>query len=188
MVTMKCGIVLGTALLILEGLAALLPAQNPEPPAATFRLGGKVDNLTLGDLRGQAAQLFDLGRDAQATVALFIATQCPVSNDYNERMAALEREYSAKGIKFLAINSNRQEPGAEIADHAARHGFGFAVYKDENNVLADLLGASVTPEAYLFDRSWTMRYHGRIDDHRAVAKVTVSDLRNALIRRSKSAI
>lgn len=111
---------------------------------------------------------------------MFIATQCPISNDYNQRMAALDRDYSAKGVRFIGINANRQESIPEVAEHAAKHGFGFTVYKDENNVIADLFGASVTPEVYVFDTSWTLRYHGRIDDSRPVAKVTVSDLRNAL--------
>jgi len=155
-------------------------AQNGGPPAPTFRVGGKVDNLTLRDLKGQSSQLRDLGRDSKITALMFIATQCPVSNDYNQRMVALHRDYASKGVKFLAINSNRQELVPEVAEHAARNGFAFPLFKDENNVLADLFGASVTPEIYVFDNTWTMRYHGRIDDSRPMDKVTVSDLRNSL--------
>lgn len=154
-------------------------AQNSGLPPP-FKLGAKVDNLTLRDLKGQAFQLYDLGRESRLTVLMFISTQCPISNDYNQRMVALDRDYSPKGVKFLALNSNKQESIPEIAEHASGNGFGFALYKDENNVLADLFGASVTPEIYVLDNTWTIRYHGRIDDSRPVEKVTVSDLRNAL--------
>ncbi len=46
--------------------------------------------------------------------------------------------------------------------------------------MADYLGASVTPEAYLFDHDWVLRYHGRIDDSRNPANITTRDLRGAL--------
>jgi hypothetical protein len=32
----------------------------------------------------------------------------------------------------------------------------------------------------VFDASWTLRYHGRIDDNQAGTKITSPDLRNAL--------
>src|SRR3989442_12214597 len=51
---------------------------------------------------------------------------------------------------------------------------------DLDNHVADYLGASVTPEAYLFAPDWTLRYHGRIDDSRDPALITTSDLRAAL--------
>jgi thiol-disulfide isomerase/thioredoxin len=159
-------------------LAASLSAQAPPEPK--FKIGGKVENLTLRDVKGQGAPLYGLGTDSKLRVVMFIATQCPVSNAYNERMAALDKEYGAKGVKFLAVNSNRQEPAAEVGEHAAKHGFGFPVFKDENNVVADVFGASVTPEIYVFDSGWTLRYHGRIDDNQAGARITAPDLRNAL--------
>jgi hypothetical protein len=111
---------------------------------------------------------------------MFIATQCPVSNAYNERMAALSREYGAKGVAFVGINSNRQESVEEIAGHAAQHGFAFPVLKDVGNVQADHFGAQVTPEIYVYDPGWVLRYHGRIDDDRSGANVKSQDLRQAL--------
>ncbi len=160
-----------------------LSAQKPPDvavPAPTFRVGGKVDNLALRDLKGGDHNLFDLGKGSPVRVLLFIATQCPVSNAYNERMVELDRDYVPRNVKFIAINSNRQESVPEVESHAAKHGFTFTVYKDEGNVLADLFGASVTPEIYVFDKNWTMRYHGRIDDSQPVEKVTTRDLRTAL--------
>src|SRR3989442_2097705 len=46
---------------------------------------------------------------------------------------------------------------------------------DLDNHVADYLGASVTPEAYLFAPDWTLRYHGRIDDSRDPALITRSE-------------
>ncbi len=78
------------------------------------------------------------------------------------------------------VNANRNEPPEEVAQHAAEKALGFPIVKDPEDHVADLLGASVTPEAYLFDTSWTLRYHGRIDDSRNPANITTRDLRAAL--------
>jgi hypothetical protein len=67
-----------------------------------------------------------------------------------------------------------------VARHAADKGLGFTILKDADDHVADLLGASVTPEAYLFDKTWTLRYHGRIDDSREPESITTRDLRSAL--------
>ena len=95
-------------------------------------------------------------------------------------MAELAREYTARGFAVIGANSNRSEPADEVARHAAEKGLGFTILKDLDNHVADYLGASVTPEAYLFAPDWTLHYHGRIDDSRNPAHITTSDLRAAL--------
>ncbi len=60
------------------------------------------------------------------------------------------------------------------------HNFLFTVYKDENNVVADRFGASVTPETYVIDETGTIRYHGSIDDSQNLSRVTTQRLRLAL--------
>ncbi|MGB9605483.1 MAG: redoxin domain-containing protein, partial [Bryobacteraceae bacterium] len=114
------------------------------------------------------------------TAILFIATRCPISNDYNERMKAIYKDYSARGVKFVFINANSTEPAAEVAEHARKWGFPFKVYKDDNNVVADRFGAQFTPEVYVLDRDGVIRYHGAIDDSRSADRVTKHYLRTAL--------
>jgi peroxiredoxin len=95
-------------------------------------------------------------------------------------MNALYREYSARGVKFIGINSNATEPAQEVASHAAKHGFGFTVYKDINNVVADRFGAQVTPEVFVVDRNGVIAYHGAIDDSQNPANVKTQGLKLAL--------
>jgi peroxiredoxin len=161
------------AVIAAVGLAVALPA------AGAVAIGEKLQPFKLNDATGKTVDLARL-QGKNAVVLMFIATQCPVSNAYNERMAALSREYAAKGVAFVGINSNRQESVEEIAGHAAQHGFGFPVLKDVGNVQADHFGAQVTPEIYVYDPGWVLRYHGRIDDDRSGANVKSQDLRNAL--------
>jgi len=143
-----------------------------------FRLGAPVTNFGLTDVKANQVSFANLRGDI--TVVMFIATQCPVSNAYNDRMKALYNGYAPKGVKFVVINSNSSEPAAEVAAHAAAHGFPFPVYKDPGNVVADRFGAQVTPETYVLDRTGVIRYHGSIDDSQNPANIKSQGLHLAL--------
>jgi len=137
-----------------------------------------MKEFQLSDLQGKPVAIDTGGSDV--TALLFIATKCPISNDYNERMNAIYKEFAPKGVKFVFVNANSSEPAAEVADHAKQHQFAFAVYKDEGNLLADRLNAQATPEVFVFDRKGDLRYHGYVDDSRNAANIKVQGLRMAL--------
>ena len=139
----------------------------------------KVDNFTLEDYSGAKHSLTDYTK-SRAIVLMFIATQCPVSNSYNERMNDLFRDYGDKDIAFVAINSNKSESLEEIKKHALEKGFKFPVLKDWKNVVADRLGATVTPEIFVLSPDLEILYHGRIDNSSRIDRVTSRDLRDAL--------
>ena len=65
---------------------------------------------------------------ADATVLIFISTQCPISNSYNDRMNALYKEYAGKNVQFVFANANANESPDEIQQHAHANHFGFKVY------------------------------------------------------------
>lgn len=146
--------------------------------AQDFKVGSQVSDFSLKQLDGSPVQFSAL--KGNTTVLIFISVQCPVSNSYNERMNALYQDYAPKGVKFIAINANRTEPASAVMEHARAHNFQFAVYKDENNVVADKFGATVTPETYVIDSTGAIRYHGSIDDSQEISRVTTQRLRLAL--------
>jgi len=172
----KLTLVLGVAVL---AVAVWVWARQASAPASQVALGNKVSNVPLVTLTGTPVALYDYS-GPHGTLVIFVATRCPVSNDYNQRMAEVARDYLARGFAVIGINSNRNEPPDEVAQHASEKGLGFAILKDPENRVADYLGASVTPEAYVFGSNWMLRYHGRVDDSRNLAKVTTHDLRTAL--------
>lgn len=139
----------------------------------------KVQNFTLEDYNGVKHSLSDY-RDTKAIVLMFIATQCPVSNSYNGRMNDLYRDYHNKNVAFVAINSNKTESIEDIKNHAQEKGFKFPILKDWKNIIADKLGATVTPEIYVLNPSFEIVYHGRIDNSSKIERVTSNDLRNTL--------
>jgi len=155
---------------------AVLGVMSASLLAAGLGVGSSVPDFTVKDYDGRDVRFSELKGDV--TVVLFIATRCPISNDYNERMKSIYADYSSKGVKFVFINSNNTEPPEEVQQHAREHGFQFTVYKDPGNVVADLFGAQFTPEAYLI-KGDKIVYHGRIDDSRS-GPVNDHTLRNAL--------
>jgi len=142
-------------------------------------IGSKAPPFSLKDVDGKEHSLAGFLENKLVAV-MFIATQCPVSNAYNERMVELNKDYASRGVAFVGINSNKQEGVEEIKDHSASNGFKFAVLKDPGNVVADAFGAKVTPEVFVISPDGTVRYHGRIDDSKDADDVTSQDLRAAL--------
>lgn len=139
-----------------------------------------VESFSLKDVNGKTHSLTDYSK-SKAIVVMFIATQCPVSNDYNSRMAKIYEEYKDKNVTFLGINSNKAESVSEIKSHASKNNLKFPVLKDEKNIIADKFAASFTPEIYILDpSSFNILYHGRIDDSRDESGITSKDLSKAL--------
>ena len=165
-------------------LAALvvLSAASPGAGASDLKIGGPAPDFTLPAASdGKAVALKDLLARNKAVAIVFVATKCPVSNAYNTRMAALGKEYAANGIPLVGINSNKTEPAADVKEHAEKHGFTFAVLKDDGNKIADAYGASHTPEVFVVDPKGNLIYHGRIDENQDDPKnVRSPDLRNTL--------
>jgi len=146
---------------------------------AAQETGKKAADFTLQDFSGKTYTL-SKDEDSKAIVVMFIATRCPVSNAYNERMVALYKDYVPKGVSFVAINSNKQEDIEEVKEHAEEHNFQFRVLKDPGNKVADAYDAQVTPEIYVVNSNLELLYHGRIDNSQREEGVDSKDLRNAL--------
>ncbi len=156
--------------------AALFLMASASVFGAGLGVGSEVPEFELKSVEGADVAYSDISGDV--TVVAFIATKCPISNDYNERMNAIYGDYARKGVKFVFINSNKAEDAAEVKAHAAENGFKFSVYKDPGNVVADRFGAEVTPEIFLV-KGGKVVYHGRIDDART-GEIKHHSLREAL--------
>jgi peroxiredoxin len=157
--------------------AALTGPAVAEAPA----IGAPAPAFQLTTLDGKTFSLAEATKSHKLVVVMFIATKCPYSNAYNDRMRDMAKEYAGKDVLFVGINSNSTEPADEVRAHAREHGFDFPIMKDPGNRVADLYDARRTPEVYVIDGSGILRYHGRIDEnYEEPAKVSSPDLKNAL--------
>ncbi len=143
-----------------------------------FAVGAKLENFTLPDVSG-TQQSFDRLKGKNGAVIVWVSAQCPVVKAYNERINQVADELKAKGINLIGINSNATESLDYAASGAKEAGYKFPVLIDKGNVLADKLGASVTPEFYYFDTENVLLYHGALDNDRSGKNVTTNYLRDA---------
>jgi peroxiredoxin len=165
---------LGMILCLLALAAAPALAEAPA-------IGSAAPTFSLTTLDGKLLSLADATKANSLVVLMFISTQCPYSNAYNDRMRDMAAVYAKKGVQFVGINSNKTETVQEAAAHAKKHGHTFTIVKDPGNKVADLYDARHTPEIYIVDKDGKLRYHGRIDEnYEDAAKVSSPDLKNAL--------
>lgn len=176
---MKRSLILSAVLLLAMTAAfTLVPSAPASGKSGGAAVGEPAPDFTLRDLAGRKHEL--AGYRGKITVIAFLATKCPISNDYNERVRAIAEEYGAKGIVFLGINASSDETVEMARAHAERNGFRFPLLKDESGSVADAYGAMRTPEIYIVDARGVIRYHGRIDNSRDPARASRHDLRAAL--------
>ena len=129
--------------------------------------------LLTGACAGEAPVFRDLagavvdpwpGTGHAVTVWVFVTTDCPISNAYAPEIAAIERDLRARGGRLIVVHTDASRSHEQRAEHARAYGLGGPVIADPSGALVRHAGASVTPEAAVFDADGVLRYRGRIDD------------------------
>jgi hypothetical protein len=119
------------------------------------------------------------------TVLIFVSVDCPVSNRYAPDIKRLYDTFTARGIRFRLVYPNPLDNRDAISRHLAAFGYPPIADRDRAHTLVRMAGASVTPEAAVFDAHQRLVYRGRIDDRfvelgRERPAATRHDLRDAL--------
>jgi len=132
--------------------------------ASSPSIGHRVQPFKMKDYRGKDHSLASILQGKKAAAIVFLGTECPLAKLYGPRMEELSKEFAAKGVAFIAINSNRQDAVTEMDGFVRQHGLTFPFLKDLGNKVADDFGATRTPEAFVLDAQCVIRYQGRIDN------------------------
>ena len=166
-------------------LAILLVAGGPVAAEddAGAKLGTKIANVSFKNADGKATALYDL-TDKKAIVIIFLNFECPNSTGYAPILAEMAQRYGDKGVAFLGV-CNSDDDAAALAVLAKDFKLGFPVYKDEKSAAVTALKAETTPEVFVIDHNFILRYRGRIDDAFSArlkknARITSHDLTKAL--------
>lgn len=105
-----------------------------------------------------------LAAGARATVLVFTAVDCPISNRYAPEVRRLAARYAARDVRFWIVYANVGERPDAARAHATDFAYDLPVILDGDATLADRAGAEVTPEVAVFDARGALVYRGRIDD------------------------
>ena len=153
-------------------------AFDDAPLVESMPVGATVENFRLPDTNGIERSLDEL-KGENGSIVVFVSAQCPVVKQYNERISQFAADFEAKGINVIGINSNSSESLEWMRSHAAEK-YQFPVLIDKGNVLADKLGANVTPEIFYLNEKNVLVYHGAIDNSTSGDEITQNYLRDAV--------
>lgn len=153
----------------------MLPLGTPAP---AFALQDAVTHktITLSDVRSEIA-----------TVVIFMCNHCPYVKHILQSLVETARRYQAKGIRFVAINSNDisaypEDSPERMHEYAQEFGYPFPYLFDPTQTVAKAYQAACTPDFYVFDKNLECIYRGRFDDSTPGNNIPVTgkDLASAL--------
>lgn len=130
-------------------------------------LGTQAPQFKLKSTEGDWVSLDNyLGK--RGVVILFICNHCPYVIHIAPVLAKLAKVYQAKGIEFIAINSNdsSQYPAddfAHMVSEKEKRGYSFAYLHDAEQTVAKAYDAVCTPDIFLFDEQHKLVYRGQFD-------------------------
>jgi peroxiredoxin len=147
-------------------------------------LGTRAPAFKLPDPDGR---LHSLPAEAPACLVMFICNHCPFVRHVRDELAAIGRDYGARGVAIVAINSNDiskypADGPAKMREESEAAGYDFPYVLDEDQAVAQAYHAACTPDFFVFDQARALRYRGQLDDSRPGngKPVTGRDLRAAL--------
>jgi peroxiredoxin len=105
---------------------------------------------------------------APATVLVFTCNHCPYALAWQDRIADVARDYGARGVRVLAINSNDADRYPRDSLDAMRDRVGsedwpMPYLHDATQEVAREYGAKVTPDVFVLDAEGRLRYRGAPD-------------------------
>ncbi|MGQ0511756.1 MAG: thioredoxin family protein [Betaproteobacteria bacterium] len=152
--------------------------------AAAPAVGQPAPDFTLSDVSGKPVKLSD--QKGKFVVLEWVNPECPyVQKHYNSaNMPNLQKEFGAKSVTWLAINSTRQghsefkSPEEMTAWMKKTGGAPAATLLDRDSKVGKLYGAVTTPHMYVIDPKGTLVYVGAIDDKRSTRESDVKTAKN----------
>ena len=122
------------------GLVALLPVR-------------------VADADGRAIEPLAV-RGGPAAVLVFVGVDCPISNAYAPDLRRIMADHPA--VPFYLVYTGATAAAAKA--HAAAYGYACPALVDPRHLLADRVGATVTPEVAVVADGGRVLYRGRVDD------------------------
>lgn len=95
---------------------------------------------------------------------MFLAPDCPLSRRYTLTLDGLRAQFEADGVRFYGLIAGYYFERKEVEDFVNQYRLNFTVLLDRNMELANLFGATRTPEVFVVDSHGNTLYRGAIDN------------------------
>src|SRR5207245_2384058 len=106
-------------------------------------------------------------------------------NSYVPEMNRIRDAYAGRGVQVYGVQADTTTADADVARYAKDYRYAFPLLIDRRQVLVQLSGATVTPEAVVLSPEGKVLYKGRIDNRvedfgKQRPEATERDVRDAL--------
>lgn len=160
-------------LLMLLLAGSLLPGSGIEAGEfnAVIDIGDPMPQFTgLPSTSGSRVSSSDL--EAEVVILVSLANHCPWVRGMDRDLIALVESFADKSVQVLgfAVNHREDDRLPAMAEHARRVGYNFTYVFDESQALGRALGATRTPEYFVFDKERKLVYMGLL--HNSPARET----------------
>jgi peroxiredoxin len=139
-------------------------------PSTMAPLGTPAPKFSLADTDGKMVSLSDFAK-APALLVAFICNHCPFVKHVQSAFVQLARDYQAKGVAVVAINSNDvsshpDDSPDKMKQEKAAAGYAFPYLFDETQEVAKSYRAACTPDFFVFGKDRRLAYRGQMDASR----------------------
>ncbi|MFC1676071.1 thioredoxin family protein [Planctomycetota bacterium] len=153
-------------------------------------LGTRAPDFSLVDTQGKKVSLSDFS-ESKVFLVIFMCNHCPFVKHILSGLVELIKNYQAKGVGVVGINSNDvseypDDSPEMMARIAKKKGFSFPYLFDESQAVAKSYFATCTPDFFLFDSERKLVYRGEMDESRPSNDIPVTGV--DLIRAMEAAL
>lgn len=121
------------------------------------------EKISLKYIKQRINQQKVASQKTQATVLFFISMDCPISQKYMSIVEGIKSSFKDSTVSFTFIVPGNMAQ-SDINKFKLSHASSLNFILDKKKKITKLLGASVTPEAFLLDHQYKVAYHGAIDN------------------------
>jgi peroxiredoxin len=146
--------------------------------AAPLKIGSaapKFSGLECATMPGKSASLADFSKK-DVVVYVITCNHCPVAKAYEDRLIEFSKKYGGADSKVqlvaFSVNDSEADSLPHMKDRAKEKGFNFPYLYDGTQKIARELGATATPEFFVFNKERRLVYTGAMDDSMNADKVT----------------
>lgn len=134
------------------------------------RIGQYAHDFEIPGVKGEVKHLASLLQSHRAIAIIFMCNHCPFVRAYLPRLKALQTEFSPQGITILGINANDPTKSPDddfeaMKRFAIEQDLNFPYLWDSTQDVARSFQAQFTPQVFVIDSEFVLRYIGAIDDN-----------------------
>jgi hypothetical protein len=146
----------------IRGTTFLLAAALVFVGACVSLAGAPQNEVTLNGVNGKPRKVL-AAKEKRPVTFLFLGHDCPISNKYSPEINRIVAQYGSR-IAFYIVYADPHVAISAARQHSQDFGYRCPAVLDPKHLLVKRAGATVTPEAAVFDSRGGLAYRGRIDD------------------------